>query len=74
MDAIIDNALSENNTTHELWEEFKTMVYRTASEVIGKPKRKTADWFNENDRYIRIILENMWKLYLKTLERRCTRS
>ena len=74
MDAILDDALSENNTTDELWEEFKTKVYKTSSEVLGQPKRKNADWFNEKDGNIQVLLENRRKLYLRTLEGRCTRS
>ncbi|XP_072172000.1 uncharacterized protein [Diadema setosum] len=74
MDTILDDSMSENNSTEELWEEFKTKMYETASEVIGQPKRRNADWFNENDSKIQALLENRRKLYLMTLEGRCTRS
>ncbi|XP_072171512.1 uncharacterized protein [Diadema setosum] len=74
MDTILDDALSENNSADELWKEFKTKVYETASEVLGQPKRRNADWLNENDSKIQALLENRRKLYLRTLEGRCTRS
>ena len=54
--------------------DLKAKVYQTSTEVLGHPKRRYADWFDENEPTIKLLLENRKKLYTKTLEARCTRS
>jgi len=34
------------------WEWLKKTMYTAASEVLGKSKRKTPDWFLENENRI----------------------
>ena len=74
LDAVLDAAPPKEASSSDLWMDLKAKVYQTATEVLGHPKRRHADWFDENDPTIKLLLENRKKLYTKTLEARCACS
>ena len=49
----MDKALGTNSSTmsddiEEMWNNFKTIMYTTAANVLGHPKCKNTDWFQEH--------------------------
>ena len=50
------------------------MVYSAASDVLGKPTRKHADWFDESNEEIMELITEKNLLFQKTLDSRCTRA
>ena len=74
------NAISETlptlptGTTEEQWGALKSAVYSAASEVLGKPSRKHADWFDESNEEIMDLVTEKNLLFQRTLDDRCTRA
>ena len=68
LDAALDTVPPATASSSDLWSDLKTKVYQTAAEVIGHPKRRHADWFDENDATIRVLLENRKRLRTKMLD------
>ena len=63
-------ATAERTTTcaAETWEFLKSTTYKVAEEVLGTPKRKHRDWFNENDPLIKPLLTKLHNLHLEVIE------
>ena len=61
-------------TIEEQWAALRNVVYRSASDVLGKPTRKHADWFDESDDEIMKLVGEKNSLFHKTLTDRCTRT
>ena len=45
------------NCPEESWSALRNTVYNTASDILGHPKRKHQDWFDENDEEILLLLK-----------------
>ena len=54
-----------NSTTQTKWDSFKNTTLRVSEEVLGNPKRKHRDWFDENDPNILPLLNNLHDLHLE---------
>lgn len=50
-------------SAEEKWEHFKTCVYTQATQVLGFPKRKNADWFDECDEAIADLAQQKKKAF-----------
>ena len=61
-------------TSEEQWKALKSAVYTTASEILGKPTRKHADWFDESNEEIMALVNEKNLLFHRTLADRCTRA
>ena len=53
----MDEAFGTNSSTvsddiEEMWNNFKAITYTTAANVVGHPKCKNTDWFQEHDEEI----------------------
>ena len=57
-EASIDSNLQSN------WDSFKTATMNVSEEVLGIPKRKHRDWFDENDPEIQPLLNQLHDLHL----------
>ena len=58
------------------WETLRDTVFNTAKEILGKPKRKHQDWFDETDEELNRLLEerNQAKARQLTVNTRSTRA
>ena len=54
------------------WSQFRDTAFEASSNVLGFKKRKTADWFDDNDHKIANLLEQKHDLHNKLLC--CTRN
>ena len=54
-----------NTSLDAKWDSFKTTTMRVSEEVLGKPKRKHRDWFDENDPEILPLLNKLHDLHLE---------
>lgn len=61
-------------TSEEQWQALKNTVYSAASDVLGKPTRKHADWFDESNEEIMELINEKNMLFHKTLAGGCTRT
>lgn len=61
-------------TTEEHWAKLKNTVYKVASEVLGKPSRRHADWFDESDEEILSLISKKNKLFHETLRNSATQA
>ena len=66
-------AINENistlptGTSEEQWGALKNAVYSAASEVLGKPTRKHADWFDELNEGIMELVDKKNSLFQRML-------
>ena len=66
-------AINENlqtlptGTSEEQWRSLKNAVYSAASDVLGKPTRKHADWFDESNEEIMELVNKKNSLFHRTL-------
>eukprot|EP00795_Rhopilema_esculentum_P004053 gene4053-20229_t len=73
-------AINENlqtlptGTSNEQWRSLKNAVFSAASDVLGKPTRKHADWFEESNEEIMELVNEKNSLFHRTLDDRCTRG
>jgi len=47
-----ESPCTDDPTPNILWENLKSAILMTSSEVLGHTKKKNKDWFNENDKEI----------------------
>ena len=47
----------------ETWKQIKDITYNVSNEVLGRPERKNADWFQDNDQEIQLLLEEKRRLH-----------
>ena len=48
----------EQSSPSELWEILSKNVFEAAAEVLGFTKKKNSDWFNDNDKEIKRVIED----------------
>ncbi|KAJ8346851.1 hypothetical protein SKAU_G00282520 [Synaphobranchus kaupii] len=58
----------------EHWEQPRETIHSAASDVLGHPKRKTPDWFQEQTESSQQLLEEKQKLYMCHLKENSERS
>ena len=68
----MDKASGTNNSTmsddiEEMWNDFKTIMYTTAVDVLGPPKCKNKDCFQEHDKKIKSLLAKKHKAHTQYL-------
>ena len=60
--------LSDTETAKDNWEHFRDVTLDVAQRVLGSPDRKHRDWFDENDKEIKPLLNQLHDLQEKMLE------
>ena len=68
----MDKAFRTNSSTvsgdiEEMWNNFKAIMYTTAANVLGHPKHKNTDWFQEHDEEIQSLLATKQKVHVQYL-------
>ena len=68
----MDKAFGTNSSTvsddiEEMWNNFKTITYTTAADVLGHPERNNTDWFQEHDEEIQSLLAKKQKAHTQYL-------
>ena len=61
-DAATKCLISEN--VEESWKSFKDTIYQTSADLLGFPRRKHQDWFNENDEEVSDLIKDMHESHL----------
>ena len=51
----------------EMQNDFKTITHTTAADVLGHPKCKNTDWFQEHDEGIQSLLAKKQKVHMQYL-------
>ena len=69
-----EESVAENADINEQWRDLKETVYKTAKDVLGHPKRKSPDWFQESEAIIQELLTEKEKLHKIHLEENSERS
>jgi len=75
--AVLDARLADYQPTADVeqtWKNFRDPVHKTCEEILGRPVRKHADWFDSNDSEIRRLLDERNQLRCTVMNDRCTRS
>ena len=60
---------SPNSNASEKWQNFQSALYRASKEVLGHPKRKNQDWFDDSDPSIFELLREKRKAHLACLSK-----
>ena len=68
----MDEAFRTNSSTlsddiEEMWNDFKTITYTTAANVLGHLKCKNTKWFQEHDEKIQSLLAKKQKAHMQYL-------
>ena len=68
----MDEAFRTNSSTmsddiEEMWNDFKTITYTTADNVLGHLKHKNTDWLQEHDKEIHSLLAKKQKAHIQYL-------
>ena len=68
----MDEAFGTNSSTvsddiEEMWNNFKAITSTTAANVLGHPKCKNTDWFQEHDEEIQSLLAEKQKAHIQYL-------
>ena len=56
-----------SNAIEEMWNDFQTIMYTTATNGLGHPKCKNTDWFQEHEREIQSLLAKRQKVHMQYL-------
>ncbi|XP_036370705.1 craniofacial development protein 2-like [Octopus sinensis] len=51
-----ESPCTDDTTPHTLWENLKSAILKTSTEVLGHIKKKNKDWFDGNDKEIQELL------------------
>ena len=73
----LDKALEGCSISEDIessWKSFKDTVYNTSVELLGFPKRKNQDWFNENDADTKQLIEQLHQAHAKYMANRKSRK
>ena len=62
-----NNSLTELDNINSMWNNIKNVIYETASKVLGFPKRRTPDWFQDHNAEIQELLAGKQRAYLNHL-------
>ena len=73
MDKNMDYGTDDKNVETG-WELLKTTAYKTANGILGKPKCKHLDWFDENDKELNTLLDEKNKAKEQVLQRKTRAS
>ena len=60
--------------TESSWKAFKETLYETSCEVLGFPKRKHQDWFDENDPETVKLIKSMHHAHMQLMQNKCCRK
>ena len=68
----MDEAFGTNSSTvsddiEEMWNDFITIMYTMTVNVLGHPKCKNTDWFQEHDKEIQSLLAKKQKAHMQYL-------
>ena len=58
------------DTASSIWENFKDITLKVTEEVLGFPERKHRDWFDENDVFIKPLLDQLHHLHIEATDDR----
>ena len=72
--ALKETSIQTDKTLDEGWMKFRSAVYETAKQVLGKPKRKHQYWFDQNDQHLQDLLDKRDRTHQRTLQAQATRS
>ena len=61
------NSSTMSDDIEEMWNDFKTIMYTKAANVLGHPKCKNTDWFQEHDEEIQSLLAKKQKAHMQYL-------
>ena len=67
----LDKALEKcsiTNDVEESWKSLRDTLYETSADLLGFPKRKHQDWFDENDSETSALIESMHVSHLKYMK------
>ena len=62
-----NNSLTDLDNIDSMWNNLKSVTYETATKVLGFPKRKMPDWFQERNEEIQELLAGKQRAYLNHL-------
>ena len=65
---------SDPSDVEEQWKQLKETILSTAKDVLGHPKRKSPDWFQEHESSIQELLDEKRKLHMQHLKVNSVRS
>ena len=66
--AALDANVVDSDDVEELWKRLKQTAYNTAEEVLGHLRRKSPDWFQDNEKAIQCLLVEKQRAYNKYLQ------
>ena len=55
--ALTGSQHQESEDVKENWNSLKAITYDSAVSVLGKPNRKHQDWFDDNNKKLKALLE-----------------
>ena len=61
-DEKLSSLVSTDNIEYS-WEQFRDVLYESSTEILGFPKRRHQDWFDENDQVIQSSIQHMYNLH-----------
>ena len=65
--ASVDNIGGEAREVEQMWTHMKETVFSVAHGVLGRPSRKTPDWFLESEERIQPLLDEKTRIYNRHL-------
>ena len=64
LDKAMENCVISNDIESS-WKSLKDTVYETSADLLGFPRRKNQDWFNENDEKTTKLINEMHQAHIK---------
>ena len=75
--AELDKAVDKctiSNDVEESWKNLRDTIYETSTNLLGFPKRKHQDWFDENDSETSALIDKMHRVHLQYMSDRTNKK
>ena len=73
LDKAMENCVISNDIESS-WKSLKDTVYETSADLLGFPRRKNQDWFNENDEKTTKLINEMHQAHIKYVNNKNSRK